>query len=120
MRSHFRTLQRGVSIALFLFVSSSVTAQPNGTPPPPPGAQRCTPPEVMGSDFKCHCPSGTRPSGGSCVSDKCPSGQTLDPEGQCQPIVVKPCPEGKTRNASGQCVIACVAPRKLDANGRCA
>jgi hypothetical protein len=58
--------------------------------------------------------------GGQCSSAKCPSGQHLDDTGKCVANVVPACPEGKARNAAGQCVIACLAPRKLDANGRCA
>ena len=121
MRSHSRLpVWRGVAFALLVTISSSVYAQPNGHPPPPPGSERCPPPQTMGSDLRCHCPSGSEMIGGQCSSAKCPLGQHLDDAGKCVANVVPACPEGKARNAAGQCVIACLPPRKLDANGRCA
>lgn len=121
MRTHSRLpVWRGVALALVTCLSSSVYAQPNGSPPPPPGSQSCPAPQTMGSDFRCHCPKGSELIAGRCVSTDCPRGQALNAAGQCEAIPVKPCPEGKERNAIGQCVIVCAAPRKLDANGRCA
>jgi hypothetical protein len=121
MRSLSRpVLMRGVALALVMTFSSSVYAQPNGAPPPPPGTESCPPPQTMGSDFRCHCPKGSDLVGGRCVSTACPRGQALNAAGQCEAIPVKPCPEGKERNAVGQCVVACTPPRKLDAAGRCA